>query len=129
MSRKNTSLSVRFFTLLCKKDVDFSVKVCYHYENVKNEVKNMKAVITVVGKDTLGIVAKVSTACFEYGANIVDITQKVMREYFTMILLVELESLNVSFSEFADKLAETGEGMGLEIKVMHEDIFNSMHRI
>ena len=89
----------------------------------------MKAVITVVGKDALGIVAKVSTACFEHGANIVDITQKVMREYFTMILLVELDSLNVSFSDFADGLAQTGSAMGLEIKVMHEDIFNSMHRI
>ena len=89
----------------------------------------MKAVITVVGKDTLGIVAKISGKCFEYGANIVDITQKVMRDYFTMILLVELEELNVSFSDFADKLADEGREMGLEIKVMHEDIFNSMHRI
>ena len=89
----------------------------------------MKAVITVVGKDTLGIVAKISGKCFEYGANIVDITQKVMRDYFTMILLVELEALNVSFSDFADKLAYEGREMGLEIKVMHEDIFNSMHRI
>ena len=89
----------------------------------------MKAVITVVGKDTLGIVAKISGKCFEYGANIVDITQKVMRDYFTMILLVELEALNVSFSDFADKLADEGREMGLEIKVMHEDIFNSMHRI
>ena len=89
----------------------------------------MKAVITVVGKDTLGIVAKVSTECFEYGANIVDITQKVMREYFTMILLVELDSLKTSFSDFADALANKGSEMGLEIKVMHEDIFNSMHRI
>lgn len=89
----------------------------------------MKAVITVIGKDTLGIVATISTKCFERGANIVDITQKVMREYFTMILLVELDALNVSFSEFSDQLAQTGADMGLEIKVMHEDIFNSMHRI
>jgi ACT domain-containing protein len=89
----------------------------------------MKAVITVVGKDTLGIVAKISGACFEYGANIVDITQKVMREYFTMILLVELDALCVSFSDFADKMAQVGLEMGLDVKVMHEDIFNSMHRI
>ena len=89
----------------------------------------MKAVITVVGKDTLGIVAGISAKCFECGANIVDITQKVMREYFTMILLVELDALNVSFSDFSDTLAKTGADMGLEIKTMHEDIFNSMHRI
>ena len=89
----------------------------------------MKAVITVVGKDTLGIVARISTALFEYGANIVDIKQKVMREFFTMILIVELEQLKVSFSDFSDGLASKGREMGLEIKVMHEDIFNSMHRI
>ena len=89
----------------------------------------MKAVITVVGKDTLGIVAGISTACFEYGANIVDIKQKVMREFFTMILIVELDALNISFSDFADKMAEKGKEMCLEVKVMHEDIFNSMHRI
>ncbi len=89
----------------------------------------MKAVITVVGKDALGIVAKISTACFEYGANIVDIKQKVMREFFTMILIVELDALNVSFSDFADGMAKKGKEMCLEIKVMHEDIFNSMHRI
>lgn len=89
----------------------------------------MKAVITVVGKDALGIVARVSTLCFECGANIVDITQKVMREYFTMILLVELDKVKMSFSEFAETLAAEGERIGLEIKVMHEDIFNSMHRI
>ena len=89
----------------------------------------MKAVITVIGHDPLGIVAAVSAACAKNNAHIVDITQKVMRDYFTMILLVEIENLTVSFSDFSDALSELGKKRSLEIRVMHEDIFNSMHRI
>ena len=89
----------------------------------------MKAVITVIGHDSVGIVADVSAECAKNNANIVDITQKVMRDYFTMNLLVEIENLAVSFSEFSDALAECGKKRNLEIRVMHEDIFNSMHKI
>ena len=89
----------------------------------------MKAVVTVIGKDSIGIIAEVSGICSAYGANIVDITQSVMREYFAMIMLVELAELKVGFSEFADALASRGAEKGLEIRAMHEDIFNTMHHI
>lgn len=89
----------------------------------------MKAVITVIGKDSMGIISRVSGECANFGVNIVDITQSVLREYFAMIMLVEIEKLTISFSEFADHLAKIGREAGLEIRVMHEDIFNSMHRI
>lgn len=89
----------------------------------------MKAVITVTGKDTVGIIAMVSQECARYGVNIVDISQSVMREYFAMIMLVEIEGLSVAFADFAKALAELGQARGLDIRVMHEDIFNSMHRI
>ena len=89
----------------------------------------MKAVITVTGKDTVGIIALVSQECARYGVNIVDISQSVMREYFAMIMLVELEGLSVAFVDFAKELAELGKQRGLDIRVMHEEIFNSMHRI
>ena len=89
----------------------------------------MKAVVTVIGRDSIGIIADVSAVCSEYGANIVDITQSVMRDYFAMIMLVELGALSVGFSEFADILAKHGEEKGLEIRAMHEDIFNTMHHI
>ena len=89
----------------------------------------MKAVITVIGHDAVGIVADVSAECSKSNANIVDITQKVMRDYFTMILLVEIDALSVSFADFADNLGELGKKRSLEIRVMHEDIFNSMHKI
>ena len=89
----------------------------------------MKAVITVTGKDTVGIIALVSQECSRYGVNIVDISQSVMREYFAMIMLVELEGLSVAFADFAKELADLGAQRGLDIRVMHEEIFNSMHRI
>ncbi len=89
----------------------------------------MKAVITVTGKDSVGIVARVSTLCAAHNANIVDITQTVLSEYFAMIVLAEINELNVPFSTFADALAASGREMGLDIRAMHEDIFNTMHHI
>jgi len=89
----------------------------------------MKAVITVTGKDKVGIIALASAECSEYGANIVDISQTVMKEYFAMIMLVELDGLTCSFKEFSEHMRKKGEEKGVDIRVMHEDIFNSMHRI
>ena len=89
----------------------------------------MKAVITVTGKDSVGIIARVSALCAENGANIVDVAQSVLSEYFAMIMLVELDKLTLSFAEFADLLAATGREHSLDIRAMHEDIFNTMHHI
>ena len=89
----------------------------------------MKAVITVTGKDSVGIIAKVSAVCAEHSANIIDITQSVMSDYFAMIMLVEIDSLNVKFADFADTLQALGEKSGLVISAVHEDIFNTMHHI
>ena len=89
----------------------------------------MKAVVSVIGRDSVGIIAKVSSGCAEYGANILDISQTVLNEYFTMIMIVDINQLSVSFNEFVDRMAERGRAAGLDINVMHEDIFNSMHRI
>ncbi len=89
----------------------------------------MKAVITVTGKDKVGIIAMASAECAKYGANIVDISQTVMKEYFAMIMLVELDALTVDFRTFAEELGKAGEESSVDIRVMHEDIFNSMHKI
>ena len=88
-----------------------------------------KAVITVTGRDSVGIIARVSTLCTECNANIVDITQSVLSEYFAMIMLVEIDQLTISFSKFADALAALGREQGLDIRAMHEDIFNTMHHV
>lgn len=89
----------------------------------------MKAVITVTGRDSVGIIALVSTECAAYDANIVEISQSVLSEYFAMIMLADVGSLKIPFAQFADRLNELGHTRGLDIHVMHEDIFNSMHRI
>ena len=89
----------------------------------------MKAVITVTGKDSVGIIAKVSAECAKYDANIVDISQSVLSDYFAMIMLADIDELKVPFSEFVDIMAAAGQERGLSINVMHEDIFNTMHHI
>ncbi len=88
-----------------------------------------KAVLSVTGKDNVGIIASVSALCAKHGANIIDISQTVLKEYFAMIMIVEIDSLNIPFTEFADCVNSHGKELGLEIYAMHEDIFDSMHKI
>ena len=89
----------------------------------------MKAVITVTGKDNVGIIAKVAAVCSDYGVNISDISQTVLSDYFAMIMLVDIKDLTVEFGAFSDILKQLGTENLLSIHAMHEDIFNSMHRI
>ena len=89
----------------------------------------MKAVITVVGRDSVGILAKVSAACAEHNVNIAEVTQSVLSDMFCMIMICEIDKLNCEFGDFADSLNDMGNKMGMSIHTMHEDIFNSMHNI
>ena len=89
----------------------------------------MKAVITVVGHDSKGIIAKVSAKCADAGANIIDISQSVLSEYFAMIMVIEIAELSRSFTDFANELKALGEAENLDIRTMHESIFDAMHKI
>lgn len=89
----------------------------------------MKAVITVTGRDSMGIIARVSCACADCGVNIIDISQSVLKEYFAMIMLVDIDRMTIPFTDFVDRMTEVGRESALEIHTMHEDIFNSMHKI
>lgn len=89
----------------------------------------MRAVISVTGKDSAGIVAKVSAKCAEYGVNIGDISQSVLDGYFVMIMIVDIDKLTVEFSKFVDIMNNLGKESGLVINTMHEQIFDSMHKI
>lgn len=89
----------------------------------------MRAVITVLGKDMVGILAQVSSKCAESNANILEVTQSVLQDLFAMIMLIDISELSEEFSVFAQGLSDIGEEMGMTIHTMHEDIFNSMHRI
>lgn len=87
----------------------------------------MKAVITVIGKDMVGILAKVSSTCAEANANVIEVTQSVLHEYFAMIMLIDISKMTIELDELKLNLDKNVQGM--KIHVMHEDIFNSMHRI
>lgn len=89
----------------------------------------MKAVITVIGHDTVGILHKVSGICAESNANIIEVTQSVLQDLFAMFMLVEISDITCEFPVLSEKLTRLGKELGLSIHIMHEDIFNSMHRI
>jgi len=89
----------------------------------------MKAVISVVGQDRPGILAYVATECAKRSINIEDVTQKVLQDLFTMIMIVEIPEDVENFHKAADELESLGEAENLKIHVMHEDIFNAMHTI
>ena len=89
----------------------------------------MRAVVTVTGKDKKGIIAKVSAFLSERGANIEDISQTILGEYFAMIMIVDISSIEVELSALAKECSELGEKIGMSIYVQHEDIFNAMHNV
>ncbi len=89
----------------------------------------MRAVVTVMGNDRTGIIAKTSTLLAENDVNILDITQTIVQNIFTMVMLVDIANSKQDLSSLGDSLNRLGEDMGVEIRIQHEDIFNSMHRI
>ena len=89
----------------------------------------MKAIVTVIGKDKVGITANVCVLLAKHNINILDITQTVLQEYFTMVMLVDTAACTKSIGDMADILHKAGEEQELSIRIQREDIFNAMHRI
>ena len=89
----------------------------------------MRAIVTVIGKDRVGIIADVTALLAQYGVNVLDIIQTVLQEYFTMIMLVDASQCTVPFADLARTLDEAGTQRDLQIRAQREDIFNAMHRI
>ena len=89
----------------------------------------MRAIVSVVGKDRMGIIAKVSGFLYSIDINVMDLSQSVLQDYFHMIMLVDLDKCGRKFDDISDALAELGVEIGLSIKIQHEDIFNAMHKI
>ena len=88
-----------------------------------------RTIITVVGKDTKGIIAKVCTYLAEKDVNILDLSQTIVQEYFNMMMIVDMGKMNTSFETVADELDELGKSIGVQVKCQREEIFNMMHRI
>ena len=91
--------------------------------------KTETAVITVIGKDMVGILAKVSQICAEKGVNVLEVTQSILQDMFVMVMMVDITQATVTVADLSDQFNALGESLNLKIHVMHEDIFNSMHRI
>lgn len=89
----------------------------------------MRAIITVVGHDTVGILSKVSAMCAEHNVNIIEVSQSILQDMFCMIMLADVSNCTIPFTAFAEEAQALGEKMNLSVHAMHEDIFNSMHRI
>lgn len=89
----------------------------------------MRAVITVVGKDKTGIIAKISDTLYRYSVNIQDISQNVMDEMFAMVMFVDITHCTIDFSQLTAELEKDGQALGMRVHCMHEDIFDAMHRI
>ncbi len=89
----------------------------------------MRAIISVIGKDTFGILAKVSSVCFENRANVVDVNQSILQDMFVMVMMLDISDKDCDFSSLKSDLESLGTQLSMQINIMHEDIFNSMHRI
>ena len=89
----------------------------------------MRAIISVIGTDRVGILAKIAGLCADNNINIIHVNQKVVDGMFTMVMQVEIDKCTVPFSEFALAIQKAGSEIGMTVNAMHEDIFNSMHRI
>ena len=89
----------------------------------------MRAIITVIGKDKVGIVAGITTELTKYNINIIDINQTIMEEFFTMVLMVDLSKAKESFDEIKNALVLEGKSLGVDVKIQREEIFNSMHTV
>lgn len=88
-----------------------------------------KCIVTVVGKDTVGIIAKVCTYLAENRINILDISQTIVQDYFNMMMIVDVTAISQSFGDVAEELEQVGEAIGVKVKIQREDIFTKMHRI
>ncbi len=91
--------------------------------------KSNRIIVTVIGADTVGIIAKVSAVLAEANANIIDISQTTVREFFAMIMLADMEKASVPFDELKRRLNAKGEELGLKVDAQHEDVFKFMHRV
>ena len=88
-----------------------------------------RTIITVVGKDTVGIIAKVCTYLAENDINILDISQTIVQEYFNMMMIVDMSKMKKAFEDVSDEIAKIGKDMGVQVKCQREEIFDMMHRI
>ena len=117
--------------LIKKKGIELLIeeKGSQQEEEQKNDQEAERGIVTVVGRDRVGIIARVAGILAEANVNILDISQTVLQGFFAMIMIVDLSCSRDSFSELRQRLEDSGEEMGLKITLQHEDVFRYMHRV
>ena len=113
---------------LCLRALDTNL-ICAKSVRGKEEKSMKKSIITVVGKDTVGIIARVCAYLADNNINILDISQTIVQDYFNMMMIADMEHATGSFGEIATELEKVGEEIGVAIKCQREEIFTKMHRI
>lgn len=98
-------------------------------ENIKTEQNGNRIIVTVIGKDVVGIIAKVSGVLAENSVNILDISQTILQGFFAMVMIADMEKSKIELIELKDKLNHLGQELGVKIDAQHEDVFKYMHRI
>lgn len=91
-------------------------------------MEKKRAIVSVIGKDRVGIISKITTVLAEHNMNILDISQTILQDFFTMIMIIDTTGVD-NLSSLADKLAEVGKEIGVEVNIQREEIFQAMHRI
>lgn len=89
----------------------------------------MKAILTVIGQDKVGIIACISSKLLEFNINILDVNQTIMQDFFTMMMMLDCTNMNGNFDELKSVLTEEGKSLGVDIKIQREEIFKSMHSL
>jgi ACT domain-containing protein len=110
---------------------DRKEKKSNHLINENNWIirKKMRAVITVLGNDRIGIIYHITSVLVQYNVNILDISQTILQGFFSMVMVVDLSGCDVKFEQLQSELEKKGVEIGLSVRIQHEDIFNSMHQI
>ena len=98
-------------------------------EGLTTEQNGNRIIISVIGQDKVGIIAKVSTILADNSVNILDISQTILQEFFAMVLIADMQKSNIDLNTLKEKLSGLGEEMGVKIETQHEDVFRYMHRI
>lgn len=96
---------------------------------INQQGPSSRVIVTVLGKDKVGIIANVAQVLANCNANILDISQTILQEFFTMIMIVDIANCTIDFTAFENRLAELGQSMAIEIRAQREDVFQFMHRI
>lgn len=108
--------------------VIYEKAACFYYKR-RESIKIMEAVITVIGRDEVGILGKVCTACAQANANVEEVTQRILKGTFAMIMLVDLSRSDMEFTEFSRKMSALGQEMGVDIRCTRQELYEAMHHV